>query len=81
MGFPSGGSDAKESARSAGDLGLILDQSGRSPGERNGYHSNILAWRSPWTEAEGIIVIMMRLISGLNELVFTSHFESVTGIQ
>ena len=33
--FP-GGSDDKESACNAGDLGLILG-SGRSPGERNGY--------------------------------------------
>ena len=24
--------------------------SGRSPGEGNGYHSSILAWRIPWTE-------------------------------
>ena len=35
MGFP-GGSDRKESAYNAGDLGLI-PESGRSPGERNGY--------------------------------------------
>ena len=33
MGFP-GGSDGKESACNAGDLGLILG-SGRSPGEGN----------------------------------------------
>ena len=35
MGFP-GGSDGKESACSAGDLGSI-PESGRSPGEGNGY--------------------------------------------
>jgi len=34
MGFP-GGSDSKESACNAGDLGLITG-SGRSPGEGNG---------------------------------------------
>ena len=34
-GFP-GGSDSKESACNAGDLGLILG-SGRSPGEGKGY--------------------------------------------
>ena len=34
-GFP-GGSDCKESACNAGDLGLITG-SGRSPGEGNGY--------------------------------------------
>ena len=51
MGFP-GGSDGKESAWNAGDLGLIL-RSGGSPGEGNGYHSSILAWRIPWTEELG----------------------------
>ena len=35
QGFP-GGSDGKESAYNAGDLGLI-PRSGRSPGEGNGY--------------------------------------------
>ena len=35
MGFP-GGSDGKESACNAGDLGLIPGL-GRFPGERNGY--------------------------------------------
>ena len=35
VGFP-GGSDGKESAYSAGDLGLIPGL-GRSPGEENGY--------------------------------------------
>jgi len=43
------GSDSKESACSAGDLGLI-PESGRSPAEGNGNHSTILAWRIPWTE-------------------------------
>ena len=35
LGLP-GGSDGKESACNAGDLGLI-PESGRSPGEENGY--------------------------------------------
>jgi len=35
MGFP-GGSEGKESARNAGDLGLIPGW-GRSPGEADGY--------------------------------------------
>ena len=39
----------KESACNAGDLGLIPVLQ-RSPGERNGSHSDILAWRIPWTE-------------------------------
>ena len=56
MGF-AGGSDGKESACNAGDLGLIpgfdpwvwedpLEQ-GRAT------HSSILAWRIPWTEEPG----------------------------
>ena len=44
MGFPSG-SAGKESACNAGDLSLI-SWLGRSPGEGNGYLSNILAWRT-----------------------------------
>ena len=48
-----GGSDGKEYARSAGDLGSIPG-SGRSPGEREmATHSSILAWRIPWTEEPG----------------------------
>ena len=46
--FP-GGSDSKESACKAGDLGLIPG-SERSPGEGN---FSILAWRIPWTEEPG----------------------------
>ena len=47
LGFPFG-SAGKESACNAGDLGLIPGL-GRSPGEGNGHHSSILAWRIPWT--------------------------------
>ena len=43
-----GGSDGKETACNAGDLGLIPGL-GRSSGEGNG-NSSILAWRNPWTE-------------------------------
>ena len=50
-GFP-GGSDGKESACNAGDLGLIPGLE-RSPGEGNGNHSSILAWRIPWREEPG----------------------------
>ena len=42
MGFP-GGSDVKESACNAGDLGLS-PESGRAPGEGNGYHSGGAWW-------------------------------------
>ena len=45
MGLP-GGSEGKEAAYKAGDLGLISG-SGRYPGEGNGNPFNILAWRIP----------------------------------
>ena len=50
-GFP-GGSDGKEFAFNAGDLGSIPGL-GRSPGEGNGNPLQILAWRIPWTEEPG----------------------------
>ena len=47
-GFP-GGSDGKESACNAGDLGLIPGQ--EVPLEKGmATHSNSLAWRIPWAE-------------------------------
>ena len=51
-----GGSDGKESAWNAGDLGSI-PWLGRSPGEGNGY-SSILAWRIPWIEEPGGLLSM-----------------------
>ena len=36
----------------ARDVGLIPG-SGRSPGGAHGTHSNILAWKIPWTEQLG----------------------------
>ena len=45
MGFPNG-SDSKESACSAGDLGLIPGL-GISLGGQHATHSNILVWRIP----------------------------------
>ena len=45
MGFP-GGSDGKESACNAGDLGLIPG-SGRSLEKEMATHSSILAWKIP----------------------------------
>ena len=50
-GFP-GGSEVKASACSVGDLGLI-PRLGRSPGEGNGTHSSIFAWRIPWAKEAG----------------------------
>ena len=51
MDFPDG-SGGKESACKAGDPGSIPGL-GRSPGEGNGFHSSILAWRILWTEEPG----------------------------
>ena len=51
LGFP-GGSDGKESACSAGDLGSILGQ--EEPLEKGlATHSSIPACRIPWTEEPG----------------------------
>ena len=49
--FP-GGSDGKEPACSAGDPGSIPGL-GRCPGEGQGNHSNILAWKIPRPEEPG----------------------------
>ena len=50
-GFP-GGSDSKESACNAGDLGPILGW--EDPLEKDmTTHSSILAWRIPWTKEPG----------------------------
>ena len=48
----SGGSDGKESAFNAGNLGSIPGL-GRSPGEGNGTQSSIRVWEIPWTEEPG----------------------------
>ena len=51
IGFP-GGSDYKESACNAGDLGLSLDWEDLL-NEGMATQSSILAWRIPWTEEPG----------------------------
>ena len=51
MGFP-GGSDSKEFAFNAGDLGLI-PESGGSPGEGNGYPLQYSCLGNPWTKVPG----------------------------
>ena len=51
MGFP-GGSDSKESACNAGDLGSIPG-SGRSLEKRMATHFHILAWKTPWRSLVG----------------------------
>ena len=42
----------EESVCNTGDPGSTPGL-GRSPGEGNGSHSSILAWRTPWTEESG----------------------------
>ena len=75
--FP-GGSDGKASAYNAGDLGSI-PASGRSPGEGNGNHSTILAWKIPWTEDPGRLHTVHGVTESRTRLSdFTSlHFTSL----
>ena len=51
MGFP-GGSDGKESACNAGDLGSILGL-GKPLEKGMATHSSIPTWKIPWTEEPG----------------------------
>ena len=51
LNFP-GGSDSSVSAYTEGDLGSILGL-GRSLEKEMATHSNILAWKIPWTEEPG----------------------------
>ena len=46
------GSEVKNRPARAGDAGDegSIPESGRSPGEGNGSHSNILVWKIPWIE-------------------------------
>ena len=57
MDFP-GGSDSKVSAYNAGDLGLIPGL-GRSPGEGNGNPLHTPAWKIPWTEQHGRLLLSL----------------------
>ena len=53
VGFP-GGSDSKEFTCNVGDLGSEGPWVGKIPLEKGmATHSNILAWRIPWTEEPG----------------------------
>ena len=47
--------NSKDSAFSEGDTGDtdLIPGLGKSLGEENGNHSNILLWRIPWTEDPG----------------------------
>ena len=79
MGFP-GGSDIKDSACSAGDLGSIPG-SGRSPGEGNTC-SSILAWRISWTEELGGLQSLELQRAGVTKTHFPgiSKLSSVKGL-
>ena len=68
--FPSG-SDSKESACSAEDLGSIPG-SGRSLEKGMTTHSSILAWRIPWTEEPGGLQSMELQRVRHNWVTFTS---------
>ena len=54
--FPCG-SNGKASAYNVGDPGSIPGW-GRSPGEGNGNHSSILAWKIQWMEEPGWLLSM-----------------------
>ena len=56
-----GGSEGKESTCNEGDPDLI-PVLGRSPGEGNGYHFSILAYRIPWTEEPGGLQWALRIV-------------------
>jgi len=57
MAFPAG-SDSKESAFNAGDMGTILGWED-SPEKGMATHSSILARRIPWIEEPGVLQSMV----------------------
>ena len=68
MGFP-GGSDGKESACNVGDQVLSLGQ--KDPLKKGvATHSNILAWRIPWTEEPSGLQTMGSKESDTTEWIF-----------
>ena len=76
-GFP-GGSEGKESACNAGDLGLIPGL--EDPLEKGmAIHSIILAWRIPWTEEPGGLQSMglQRSWTRLSDQHFNSSTSSI----
>ena len=65
MSFPSGFDGKKSSSNMAGLV--AISGSERFPVQGNGYHSNILAWRIPWTEEPGGLQSMVSQESGMTE--------------
>ena len=70
MGFPSG-SDGKESACNAGDLGSIPGL-GRYPGEGNGYAFKYSGLENSWTEEPGRLQSMGSQKVGHDWVTFTT---------
>ena len=52
--------DGKELPANKGDAedAGSIPESGRSPGEGNGYHPRMLAWEVPWTEEPNRLLFM-----------------------
>ena len=59
LSFPNG-AVVKNMLANAGDARDVVSilGTGRSPGEGNGDHSSILAWKIPWTEEPGELQTM-----------------------
>ena len=75
LGFP-GGSDSKESACNAGDLGLIPGL--EDPLEKGmTTHSSILAWRILWTEELGRLQSIGSQRVGHNGMTFTHIVQKI----
>ena len=74
QGFP-GGSDGKESACNAGDVGLILSQENPLE-EEMATHSTILAWRIPWTVY--LLTFKKQICSNILNLFYSIFFSLIT---
>ena len=76
----SGVSGGKGSACNVGDW-VSIPGSGKSPGEGNGTHSSLLAWRIPWTEETGGLQFMglQRFRHNWATNTFTFHFPFFLG--
>ena len=76
MGFP-GGSDDKDCACNAGDLGSIPGL-GRSPAEGNGNPLQYSFLEIPWTEEPGELQSMGRKESAMTERLTHTHTHTHT---
>ena len=71
LSFPRG-SGVKNPLANAGDA-RSMPESGSSPGEGNGHHSNILTWEIPWMEEPGGLQAVGPQNSGLATKQQTLH--------